>query len=63
MWMGPGSFQVPSDRATRHRLELRKFHENMRKIFTLGLTELWSRLHREVVETAWAFPGLSGGIN
>ena len=34
-----------------HQLEHMKFHTNMRKNFTLRVTEHWHRLPREVVES------------
>ena len=38
-------------RCNRHKVGHRKFHRNMRKIFTLRVTEHWNRLPREAVES------------
>jgi len=50
--MGPDFFSVVCGSGTRGnglKLEPRKFHTNMRKNFTVRVTEHWNWLPREVV--------------
>ena len=49
---GTGLLSVMCSDRTRgnwHRLEHRKFHKNMKNLFTLWVTEHWDRLPREAV--------------
>ena len=51
---GTGLLSVMCSDRTRgngHRLEHRKFHKNMKNLFTLWVTEHWDRLPREAVES------------
>jgi len=47
---------VPDDstRGNRHKLECRRLHLNIRKhLLIVRVTEHWSRLHREVMKSAF----------
>jgi len=49
---GPDSFQWCRVTGHGHKLKHRKFQLNLRKNFTLRVTEHWNRLPREVVDSA-----------